>query len=77
MDYNLDAGAEPIVWELIQRMRETGRSRATTGHKRVTVGHATPLGMFSAEEWTTLKSQMEVLSLGACLPAAKRPVYDG
>ncbi|KAI6147546.1 Metallo-dependent hydrolase [Pisolithus thermaeus] len=77
MDYNLDAGAEPIVWELIQRMRETGRSRATTGHKRVTVGHATPLGMFSAEEWTTC-FPLELVSLPQSnLYMMGRPCEDG
>ncbi|KAI6114171.1 Metallo-dependent hydrolase [Pisolithus sp. B1] len=77
MDYNLDAGVEPMVWELIQQMRETGRSRATTGHKRVTVGHATPLGMFSAEEWTTC-FPLELVSLPQSdLYTMGRPCEDG
>ncbi|KIK26631.1 hypothetical protein PISMIDRAFT_28293 [Pisolithus microcarpus 441] len=57
-------------------------ANGTAGHKRVTIGHATRLGMFSAEEWMTLENQLEVLPLKICPPQSDpymmgRPCEDG
>ncbi|KAH7884961.1 hypothetical protein F5I97DRAFT_1810368 [Phlebopus sp. FC_14] len=67
IDYNLDVNAEPMVWETLRQMREVGWTMASTtaGHsgRRVTIGHATRLGMFSAEEWARLRKEIDELPL--------------
>lgn len=63
LDYNLDPNAEPMVWETLRQMREIGWTTANVGSRRVTIGHATRLGMFSAEEWSKLRIQLDELPL--------------
>ncbi|KAF9221484.1 Metallo-dependent hydrolase [Gyrodon lividus] len=83
LDYNLDINAEPMVWETLRQMREVGWTKASAGNRRVTIGHATRLGLFSAEEWSTLRKQLSELPLEIVgLPQSDmymmgRPTSDG
>jgi len=83
LDYNIDASTEPMVWETLRQMRAVGWTRAHAGGRRVTIGHATRLGLFSAEEWSRLRAEMEELPLGiVALPQSDmymmgRPGSDG
>jgi hypothetical protein len=61
LDYNLDPDATPMVWDVLQWMRQ--RSWCRSSGKRVTIGHATRLGLFSQEEWAELKRAMDILPL--------------
>ncbi|OAX41748.1 Metallo-dependent hydrolase [Rhizopogon vinicolor AM-OR11-026] len=61
LDYNLDPDTSPMVWNVLQRMRQ--RPWCRSGGKRVTIGHATRLGLFSHEEWAELKHAMDMLPL--------------
>ncbi|KIJ17904.1 hypothetical protein PAXINDRAFT_175628 [Paxillus involutus ATCC 200175] len=83
LDYNLDINAEPMVWETLRQMRQVGWTRTSAGNRRVTIGHATRLGMFSAEEWSALRKQLNELPLEiVALPQSDmymmgRPSPDG
>ncbi|KIJ62731.1 hypothetical protein HYDPIDRAFT_114421 [Hydnomerulius pinastri MD-312] len=83
LDYNLDANAEPMVWEALRQMRLIGWTRASAGKRRVTIGHATRLGMFSSDEWARLRKELEELPLEiVALPQSDiymmgRPSTDG
>ncbi|KAG1879167.1 hypothetical protein F4604DRAFT_1880110 [Suillus subluteus] len=61
LDYNLDPGAVPMVWDVLQQMRQ--RSWCKSSGKRVTIGHATRLGLFSDGEWAELKRATDTLPL--------------
>jgi hypothetical protein len=61
LDYNLDPGAVPMVWDVVQKMRQ--RSWWKSSGKRVTIGHATRLGLFSGREWAELKHATDMLPL--------------
>lgn len=61
LDYNLDPDVAPMVWDVLQQMRQKPWCRS--GGKLVTIGHATRLGLFSQEEWAELKRAMETLPL--------------
>ncbi|KIK97070.1 hypothetical protein PAXRUDRAFT_767458 [Paxillus rubicundulus Ve08.2h10] len=58
LDYNLDMNAKPMVWKILRQMREVGWTKASAGNRRVTIGHATRRGMFSAEERSALRKQL-------------------
>ncbi|KAF9236489.1 hypothetical protein BU15DRAFT_89107 [Melanogaster broomeanus] len=76
LDYNLDANVVPMVWETLRQMQNAG-------NRRVTIGHATRLGLFSEEEWSTLRKQLNNLPLEiVALPQSDiymmgRPSSDG
>lgn len=61
LDYNLDPNAIPMVWNVLQQMRQ--RSWSRFGGKLVTIGHATRLGLFSSGEWAELKRATDILPL--------------
>lgn len=61
LDYNLDPDAVPMVWDVLQQMRQ--RSWSRFGGKLVTIGHATRLGLFSSGEWAELKRATDILPL--------------
>ena len=83
LDYNLDVNTEPMVWETLRQMRVAGWTKESAGNRRVTVGHATRLGLFSAEEWSRLRAELDELPLGiVALPQSDmymmgRPGSDG
>lgn len=53
-----------MVWETLRQMREVGWTKTSAGNRCVAIGHATRLGMFSAAEWSRLRSELEELPLG-------------
>lgn len=61
LDYNLDPDAVPMVWDVLQQMRQRSWSRSSG--KLVTIGHATRLGLFSSGEWAELKRATDILPL--------------
>ncbi|KZT73763.1 Metallo-dependent hydrolase [Daedalea quercina L-15889] len=52
LDYNLDPSAEPLIWYLLEQLRERLSSGRWSAGACVCVGHATRLSLFSEEEWT-------------------------
>ncbi len=66
LDYNLDPTSEPLIYELItqaQKSRSFWLPSAVDGAssvpmKRITVGHATRLQLFTPAQWKELKSAM-------------------
>lgn len=61
LDYNLDPDTVPMVWDVLQQMRQRSWSRSSG--KLVTIGHATRLGLFSSGEWAELKRATDILPL--------------
>ncbi len=56
LDYNLDHTAEPLIWYVLEQLRQ----RIQTGQWRhgchVCIGHATRLTLFSPDEWAALRA---------------------
>lgn len=52
LDYDLDARREPMIWHVIETLK--AHSWPSRTGKRVMVGHATRLGLFSHAEWQRL-----------------------
>ncbi|PIL22531.1 hypothetical protein GSI_15220 [Ganoderma sinense ZZ0214-1] len=58
LDYNLEPTSEPLIWHVIEQLRQriqSGRWRASC---HVCVGHATRLTLFSPEEWAALRAAL-------------------
>ena len=58
LDYNLEPSSEPLIWHVIEQLRQriqSGRWRASC---HVCVGHATRLTLFSPEEWAALRAAL-------------------
>ncbi|KAG1765913.1 hypothetical protein EDD22DRAFT_1013382 [Suillus occidentalis] len=85
LDYNLDPDAIPMVWDVLQQIRQRSWSRSSG--KLVTIGHATRLGLFSSGEWAELKRatvtlpleivalpQSDVYMMGRADPSGRVPV---
>ncbi|KAK1230356.1 hypothetical protein PQX77_006566 [Marasmius sp. AFHP31] len=51
LDYNLDINSEPLIFEVIARIKEYSFEHPKV---RVTIGHATRLQLFTADEWRDL-----------------------
>jgi len=51
LDYNLDPASEPLIWFVLDQLRDRIRSGKWHTGMHVCVGHATRLSLFSAEEW--------------------------
>ncbi|KAF8558328.1 Metallo-dependent hydrolase [Imleria badia] len=83
LDYNLDVNAEAMVWETLRQMRKVGWTKTSAGNRRVAIGHATRLGMFTPEEWSRLRGELDEFPLGiVSLPQSDiymmgRPNSDG
>jgi len=63
LDYNLDPTAEPLIWYLLEQLRDRVKSGRWADGAHVCVGHATRLSLFSAEEWTRFRTAVEGDSL--------------
>ncbi|TBU28610.1 Metallo-dependent hydrolase [Dichomitus squalens] len=58
LDYNLDPHSEPLIWYVLDQLRQriqAGRWRAGC---HVCVGHATRLTLFTPEEWAALRAAL-------------------
>ncbi|KAI0648013.1 Metallo-dependent hydrolase [Trametes meyenii] len=55
LDYNLEPASEPLIWHVLDQLRERiQQGRWRTG-AHVCIGHATRLTLFSPEEWARLR----------------------
>ncbi|KAJ7600510.1 hypothetical protein C8J56DRAFT_910446, partial [Mycena floridula] len=52
LDYNLDPNSEPLIYTVIQHAK--GLSNSFLQQRRITIGHATRLQLFSDSEWHSL-----------------------
>ncbi|KAF8964293.1 hypothetical protein BDZ97DRAFT_1660701 [Flammula alnicola] len=61
LDYNLDPNSEPLIYEVIAQAnrRNTSKRRCP----RITIGHATRLQLFSAEQWRGLADAISDLPI--------------
>ena len=51
LDYNLDPSTEPLIWYLLEQLRQRKKSGKWHDGTHICVGHATRLSLFSHEEW--------------------------
>ncbi|KAF8655478.1 hypothetical protein AX16_003036 [Volvariella volvacea WC 439] len=71
LDYNLDSTSEPLIYEVIRRMRSPRSSGLLPGLEGVSydtpphtaIGHATRLQLFLDQEWHALFEQMKGLPI--------------
>ncbi|EPT05239.1 hypothetical protein FOMPIDRAFT_125332 [Fomitopsis schrenkii] len=59
LDYNLDASTEPLIWYLLQQVRQRKKTGEWHDGAHVCVGHATRLSLFSTEEWARYHAMVE------------------
>ncbi|KAI0953142.1 hypothetical protein AcW1_007440 [Taiwanofungus camphoratus] len=52
LDYNLDPASEPLIWHVLEEVRERMHVGRWNCGQHVCVGHATRLTLFSTQEWT-------------------------
>ncbi|KAL2352698.1 cytosine deaminase protein-like protein [Cryomyces antarcticus] len=57
LDYSLDREKEPMVWHVLNCLKETQWLKNAEG-RRVTLGHCTRLSLFTPEEWRKLKREI-------------------
>ena len=58
LDYNLDPGAEPLIWHVLAQLRARVRAGRWRPGAHVCVGHATRLTLFQEEEWAALRAAL-------------------
>ncbi|GLB38429.1 putative metallo-dependent hydrolase [Lyophyllum shimeji] len=69
LDYNLDLNSEPLVYEVISQARQhlewwtRRREDPSQACRRITIGHATRLQLFTPEEWQHLAEAMKNLPI--------------
>ncbi len=56
LDYNLEPSAEPLIWYVLEQLRQRIQSGRWRPGCQVCVGHATRLTLFSHEEWTAFRA---------------------
>ncbi|PSR74790.1 hypothetical protein PHLCEN_2v9504, partial [Hermanssonia centrifuga] len=52
LDYNLDPSSEPLIWFVLDHMRDRIRLGAWRRIQHVCIGHATRLTLWTDDEWT-------------------------
>ena len=57
LDYNLDADEEPMVWYVIETLKDQ-RWKERNASKTVVLGHCTRLTLFNAEQWKRLQEEI-------------------
>ncbi|MCJ1384534.1 hypothetical protein MMC17_007651 [Xylographa soralifera] len=60
LDYNLDPGAEPLVWAVLATLRREAWTSRNPG-RTVCLGHCTRLALFGREEWARLREEVRDL----------------
>lgn len=63
LDYNVEPHSDPLIFYLIDALKERIRTERWTLGKWVTVGHATRLTLFTDEQWVTLKGLLRDLPI--------------
>ncbi|KAI8969640.1 Metallo-dependent hydrolase [Trametes punicea] len=58
LDYNLEPGAEPLVWHVLDELRARVRQGRWRPGAHVCIGHATRLTLFAPEEWSRLRAAL-------------------
>ncbi|KAI0754974.1 Metallo-dependent hydrolase [Daedaleopsis nitida] len=56
LDYNLEPSAEPLIWFVLEQLRQRIQSGRWRHGCHVCIGHATRLTLFSPEEWMALRA---------------------
>ncbi|KAI0720495.1 Metallo-dependent hydrolase [Cerioporus squamosus] len=56
LDYNLDPTAEPLIWYVLEQLRQRIQTARWRHGCHVCIGHATRLTLFSPEEWAALRA---------------------
>lgn len=62
LDYNLDPNEEPLVWHVLETLRNRGWTIDSTP-RRVMLGHCTRLTLFTDEEWARLAGEIHEYNL--------------
>ena len=57
LDYNLDRNTEPMVWYVVNTLKEK-KWRERTTNKTIVFGHCTRFTLFSPDEWNRLKKDI-------------------
>ena len=57
LDYNLDANTEPLIWHVIQALKNKGWKDRTLG-RTIVFGHCTRLTLFDSEQWHNLATEI-------------------
>ncbi|KAJ3989773.1 hypothetical protein F5890DRAFT_1549326 [Lentinula detonsa] len=67
LDYNLNPNSEPLIYEVIKQARNFCNSWKTDSselfRRRITIGHATRLQLFTPEEWRHLQDAIRDLPI--------------
>ena len=58
LDYNLDPTAEPLIWFVLDQLRQRIQSGRWRAGCHVCVGHATRLTLFTPDEWAALRAAL-------------------
>ena len=58
LDYNLDPNAEPLIWFVLDQLRQRIQSGRWRAGCHVCVGHATRLTLFTPDEWAALRAAL-------------------
>ena len=58
LDYNLDPSAEPLIWHVLEQLRQRIRGGRWRPGAHVCVGHATRLTLFAPDEWRLLRGAL-------------------
>ena len=63
LDYNLDAEQEPLVWNVIQELKQQRWAENALPTQKICLGHCTRLTLFSEDEWTRLADEIGSLPI--------------
>jgi hypothetical protein len=57
LDYNLDPHQEPLIWHVLQTLKQKRWNEANPG-KTIVLGHCTRLSLFTPQEWQRLSQEI-------------------
>ncbi|PCH40093.1 Metallo-dependent hydrolase, partial [Wolfiporia cocos MD-104 SS10] len=58
LDYNVDPTSEPLIWNVLEQLRERIQADRWRPDAHVCIGHATRLTLFTDEEWTRFDTEV-------------------
>ena len=62
LDYNLDNGTEPLVWHVVETLKQKAWT-SSNPNRTIVLGHCTRLTIFQNHEWKRLKSDIADLPI--------------